>query len=122
MGRIDVTELLEDPDFVEPMVLVTRLPYVNALGENRLKEISSNTFGSIQSPDGDVLSRLPEAFRTANVQSFWLKGKITASSQGQYPAILVFKSQRYQVQHVFDWTNWGAGWCEGTCVVEVPAP
>lgn len=121
MGRIDVTELLTDPDFVGPIQLVSRVPSINSRGENILSESSLCTVGSVQPASGRAIARLPEALRVANVSSFWFKGKIVASAPGKYSSILVFEGQRYQVQTVLDWTNWGAGWCEGTCVAEVPA-
>ncbi len=121
MARIDVTELLTDPDFVDQIQLVTRVPSVNSLGENILAESTIRTIGSVQPADGKVIQRLPEALRVANVSSFWFKGVIEASAPGKYSSILVFKGRRFQVQTVQDWTNWGAGWCEGTCVAELPA-
>lgn len=121
MARIDVTELLTDPDFVGPLQLIDRRPRVNSRGENLLEEKTINSIGSVQPASGRALQRLPEALRLANVSSFWFKGTIVASAPGKYSSILVFQGQRYQVQTVLDWTNWGAGWCEGTCVAEVPA-
>ena len=121
MGQIDVTELLGDPDFVDEVELITRTPFINSLGENELKEVVCQTVGSVQPASGRVLQRIPEALRVANMSSFWLKGTITASSPGKYSSILVFRGKRYQVQTVFDWTNFGEGYCEGTCVAEVPA-
>lgn len=122
MANIDVTELLTDPDFVDPMVLIDRKPAINSFGENTLTEFSINGFGSIQPATGKVLQRLPEFLRVSNLRSFWFKGTITASSPGKYSAILVFKGLRFQVQTVFDYTNWGQGWVEGLCIAEVPAP
>ncbi len=121
MSRIDVTELLTDPDFVGPIQLIDRRPRVNSRGENLLEEKTIRSIGSVQPASGKALQRLPEALRLANVSSFWFKGAIVASAPGKYSSILVFGGQRYQVQSVLDWTNWGAGWCEGTCVAEVPA-
>lgn len=121
MSRIDVTELLTDTDFVGPIQLVSRLPRINSLGENLLTETTVTSVGSVQPASGRAIARLPEALRVANVSSFWFKGTIVASAPGKYSSILVFSGQRYQVQTVLDWTNWGAGWCEGTCVAEVPA-
>lgn len=122
MAQIDVTELLSDPDFVDRILLVTRKPSINSLGENILEECSVETIGSVQPASGRVVQRLPDDLRVANISSFWFKGKIVASEPGKYSSILIFKGMRYQVQTVDDWTNWGAGWCEGTCVGEVPAP
>jgi len=121
VGQIDVTDVLSDPDFVDPIQLVTRVPTVNGYGENTLVETTLTSVGSVQPASGRTLQRLPEALRVANVSSFWFKGEIIATAPSRYPSILVFRGKRYQVQVVFDWTNWGAGWCEGTCVQEAPA-
>jgi hypothetical protein len=121
MAQIDVTEVLVDLDFVDPIQLIIRVPVVNYLGENVIEEAVRNSFGSVQPASGKSLSRIPEALRVANMSSFWFKGEIIATAPEKYSSILVFKGQRYQVKNVFDWTNWGQGWCEGLCVAELPA-
>ena len=122
MALIDVTDLLSDIDFVDAMSLITRVPTVDSMGENTLVEATLDSFGCVQAASGNVIQRLPDLLRVSNLTSFWFKGTIVASASGQYPSILVFKGQRYQVKSVFDWTNYGAGWTEGVCVAEVPAP
>ncbi len=119
MAQVDVSDLLCDPDFVDAVSLISRTPVVNGMGENTISEVCKATFGSVQPASGKVIQRLPEALRVANVSSFWIKGEI--KSQNPYPDIISFKGKRYQVQMVFDWTNWGQGWCEGTCVAEQPS-
>ena len=118
MAEIDVTELMSDPDFVDPIQVITRTPAINFLGENILTEKVLNTVGSVQPASGRTISRIPEALRVANVSSFWFKGEIIASAPGKYSSILVFRGKRYQVQVVFDWSNFGEGYSEGTCVFE----
>jgi hypothetical protein len=119
VAQINVTEVLVDPDFVDAMQLINRRPRVNSLGENMLADVETiNSFGSVQPASGKVLQRLPEALRSTNVCSFWFKGKIIASEPGKYASIIVFKGSRFQVQSVMDWSNWGEGWTEGTCVAE----
>ncbi len=121
MSRVDVSELLHDPDFVDKMTVICRTPSVNSKGESLLRERPSDSVGCVQPASGRTIMKLPDEFRVANVSSFWFQGEITASAPGKYSSIIVFKNRRYQVQTVFDWTDWGAGWCEGTCVAEVPA-
>lgn len=121
MANIDVTDLLSDPDFVDDICLVDRVPSINSFGENTLKETSFKTVGSVQPATAKVIQRLPEMLRVANLSSFWFKGNIVASASGKYTSVLVFKGLRYQVQTVADWSNFGQGYCEGTCVAEVPA-
>jgi hypothetical protein len=120
MGQIDVTDVLADPDMVDPVVLTHRIPTVDNYGSNQLTEEAVNTFGSVQSVSGKTLARLPDEYRVANVMSFWIRGKIIADGKNRYPDLICFNGERYAVQAVFDWTNWGAGWCEGTCVREKP--
>lgn len=121
MAQLDVAEILLDPLFVDQMTLINRVSRVNGLGENIVTEQCIDSFGSVQPASGRTVQRLPDEFRVANVASFWFKGEIIASSPGKYSSILVFRGRRYQVQLVFDWMNFGEGWCEGVCVAEVPA-
>lgn len=121
MAQINVAELLSDPDFIDNIQVVTRVPRINSLGENSIEESILNTVGSVQPATGKAIQRLPEALRVADMSSFWFKGTIVASAPGLYTSILVFKSIRFQVKNVFDWSNWGTGWSEGLCVAERPA-
>lgn len=121
MGLIDVSDLFSDPDFVKPITHIKRTSLVNNYGQNEVKEQGFPTFGCVQPATGKTLQRLPEALRVVDVMSFWLKGKISSDGCGKYPDVLVSSGQRYQVQVVFDWTDWGNGWCEGTCVREKPS-
>lgn len=117
---VDVSELMNDPEFVQPVTIVRRTPCVDSFGQNRLTESSICTHGSIQPVSGRALQRLPDALRVADVQSFWLKEPIVVDGRNQYPDILVKNGVRFAVQLVFDWSSWGQGWSEGICVREAP--
>lgn len=121
MALVDVTELLTDPDFVDALTLIARVTTVNSKGENVLSEQSFCSIGSVQPATGKTLQRLPEALRLADVSSFWIKGKVPVDGVDVYPDLIVWKNQRYAVQNIQDFTNWGQGWCEGTCVREKPS-
>lgn len=121
MAEVDVTELLYDPDFIDPICIVHRTPTVNEFGENVLTECIVSTIGSVQPASGKTINRLPDALRLSDVSSFWVKGNIIADGTSKYPDLLVFRGRRYQVQNVQDFSNWGSGWAEGTCVAEKPS-
>jgi hypothetical protein len=118
MANIDVSDLLADPDFVDDMKIISRKSSENSYGENKLAEVCTDTVGSIQPVSGKTLMRLPEALRVLNLKSFWVRGEIIAAAPGKYTDQLLFKGVRYNIQTVNDWTNWGEGWCEGTCIAE----
>lgn len=121
MAQVDVTELLSDPDFVDPCTLVHRQAVVDILGQNQLTERQVPTIGSIQPATGKQIDRLPEALRVKDVRTFWIKGTIVSDGKCAYPDVIIFKNQRYAVEMVFDWTNFGEGWCEGLCIRERPS-
>lgn len=121
MGRIDVSQLLSDPNFVDAISVITRTPSVNGQGENAVSDSTLETVGSVQPATGKALTRLPEGLQNADVMSFWFRGQIIATEPGKYSSVLVFKGFRYQVKTVFDWSTWGAGWTEGLCVAEKPS-
>ena len=119
MANVDVSDLLSDPDFVDPIQVITRTPRTNSLGEASFSECVLNTYGSVQPADFKTVNKLPEALRVANVSSFFFKGEIVATAPGKYSSVLVFRGQRYQLQTVADYSNWGRGFTEGTCVAQV---
>jgi len=121
MGNVDVSTLMSDPDFVDPIQVIMRVPRTNYLGEASFSEEVLNTYGSVQPADFQTVNKLPEALRVANVSSFWFLGIIVASAPGKYSSVLVFRGRRYQVQTVADWSHFGDGFTEGSCIAEVPA-
>ena len=118
MAFVDVTEVLSDPDFVDPISIIHRTATLNSLGENIVETVTTvNTIGSVQPASGATLLRLPDALRVPNVNSFWVKGEIISDSTSTYPDILVYKGYEYEVQLVLDWTNWAPpGYSMGTCI------
>jgi len=121
MAQLNIDELLSDPDLVDQVIQIKRTSSVDSLGQNIVNEVCINTVGSVQPASGKVVNRLPEALRVANVKSFWIKGVITATADGKYTDIIVWAGQRYQIQTLMDWANFGEGYTEGTCVAEKPS-
>ena len=121
MAFIDVSDLLLDPDFVNPVTLVHRTQIVGNNGLGQIMEECEETVGSVQPASGKTLNRLPDALRIQNVYSFYIKAGIVADSSCDYPDIIQFKNKRYIVQQVSDYSNWGNGWAVGVCIAERPS-
>lgn len=121
MGQVDISELLLDPDFVQPLVLIKRNACVDSFGQNQLKEVPCDIVGIVQPISGKTLQRLPNEFKVANIQSFWVQEKLVSDSREKYPDTIIKNGKRFTVQFVFDWSDWGAGWTEGTCIAERPS-
>lgn len=121
MAQIDVSDLLSDPDFIDPVQVIRRVATVNSRGENVIVETTIDTFASVQPASSKVIQRLPEALRMADVRSFYLRLEIVQDSSTAYPDVMVFKGKRFQIQTAAPWGNWGSGWNEGVCVAESPS-
>ena len=118
MAQIDVSELLLDPDFIDPIVILRRHTIVNEFGENVLTEGRLPTVGSVQPASAKTISRLPEGLQMADVRSFFVKLEIIQDGTCQYPDIILFQGSRYQIKTAAPWLNFGGGWNEGICVRE----
>lgn len=121
MALVDVSELLLDPDFVNAMSLIHRVPTISTYGQQTLAETTIVTIGVAEPSSGRDLQRLSEALRVKDVYTFWIKAQIVADGTSAYPDLILFNGSRYAVQIILDWMNWGPGWCQCIAVREVPS-
>lgn len=121
MAQIDVSELLLDPDFVDPVSLIHRTATVSAQGKTVLEETTVATIGSVQPASAKEMVRIPEALRMSDVRKFWIKAEILSDGDAQYPDIILYQGKRFQILNVETWLNYGQGWNAGLCVWEKPA-
>lgn len=121
MALIDVTELMVDPDFVNSFSIIRRVDTINSKGENILNETTvNNIIGSIQGAGKDTIRRLPEDVQVSRVKTVYTKTLLQTDAAGKYADLIVIDSYRYAVINVTPWNNFGAGWYECDCVMEIP--
>lgn len=122
MARLDVSELLLDPDFIDSVSLIRRNTTVNNFGENVLSDgVTLATVGSVQPAPARELHRVPDALKNSDVRMFFIKAAITVDGSGKYTDVISFAGRRFQIISVFDWLTYGQGWNSGLCVAEVPS-
>jgi len=117
---IDVSELLLDPDFVEPstIVVLRRTSTVGTTGRNVLAETINNVIAVVQAGNGETLKRLPESAQLSDWITVYSKFVFTADGTGQYPDIVQWNGKRYSVQLKTDYSNWGEGYTRADCLIE----
>jgi hypothetical protein len=115
---IDVSDLLLDPDFTQPIKVFTRTASVNQYGENSLIENSQYVTASVQAGNGETLSRLPQGARLQDWITIYSKFYFTAASTGRYADIVLWEGKRYNVQLLTDYSNWGDGYTMADCLLE----
>lgn len=115
MALIDVTEVLTDPNFLNPVQIIVQTATVNQYGQNSIVDSAPiNTYGSVQPASSKEVERLPETMRVRNIRKFWVKANLGTN----YPVKIISGGITYQVLNVGDWMTYGAGYCEGLCVAE----
>lgn len=115
MANIDVSFLLEDPDFADTVTHYRRYSRVNQYGENEAGEVASVQTMVVQGPDAADLELLPADMRLRDVRKIWGRGPI--ESDGNYPDVIVWQGKRYVAQRlVEEYMNYGDGF---TCVLAV---
>lgn len=118
MAQLDVSEVLTDPMFLDPFIIIRRTSTVTDFGRNDITEEQINAIGSVQAADGDTLAMLPEAARLSDVRNIFTRTVLIADVAGGYPDLILWKGNRYQTLKVTPWGNYGSGWYKCTCVDE----
>ena len=118
MAEVDVSELMEDPDFADEFKLVFQWSDVSTKGENMCVEEVRDIVGVRQPTGKNTIRRLPASLRKENVVSFWITGSFPTTEKCRYPTLVEYRESRYKVRLVIDWENYGFGWSEAVCVEE----
>lgn len=119
MARIDVTALLQDPDFLNSVTLIRRASSVNSYGEHVMAETPTTLLAVVDTGEAEVLERMPAGARLSDIISVYYKGELRAESPGGYADVIVWNGRRYQVHEVSEnYMNFGAGFTRADCLLE----
>lgn len=126
MSRLDVTDLLFDPDVGgEPFQVIRRREAVNTYGEGANTEfnpVAGNGLasGAVYPSSRNALVR-EEAYSTnmksmTVVTTFRLRGSSKTGGESFQPDLVVWGGDRYIVREVRDYSRYGAGFIEADCL------
>lgn len=118
MAKIDVSEVLDDPDFQDNITVIRRASVVGTNGRNAIVEIPSIIMAVVQAGSSETLKRLPDYAALSDTLTVYARYKFIAYSDGQYSDIVLWNGRRYGVQVVSDHTNWGDGYARADCLIE----
>lgn len=119
MARVDVSDLLLDPDFQDSIQIVRRLSSVNEYGEMEMVERCRAASAVVQGNEIENLDRLPEGARLSDIITVYYRGKLYPERPGGYADVVLWAGNRYQVRDVTEnYMNWGAGWTKARCFME----
>lgn len=114
---IDVTELLDDPDFVTGnLVVISRAQSVNASGRTENTEVRTTFSGVVFPGTGNMMLRTPDGERVTGDISIVTRHYLTDGiGQGRTADVVEYAGGQYIVKNTFDYSNWGRGFVMAVC-------
>lgn len=119
MAKIDVSEILCDPDFLDVVQLIKRASTVNQYGEHVLSETTCNIKACVQSIGSEDLEKMPEGARLHDMIMVYYKGELFPERKGGYSDIIFWQGYRYEVLTIDqNFLNYGKGFTKAICKME----
>lgn len=113
MALIDVNELLDDPDFCDPMTYDRRTQVVGNNGRATFTTVAGTPLvGSVQPGGSDLLTRVPNAANPTDWIRVYTATKLIPHDEdsGIYGDVINWDGRRFQVRVADDWSPYGAGY------------
>ena len=114
--RLDVSDILTDPDFVDSSLICLR--QVQTVGSNGLAvnvEKKINFSGVVTSDSGARLVRTPTGERIQDNMTIHTQFVLTDGARGLSADVVVWNGQRYTVAMVNDYSTYGRGFIVASC-------
>lgn len=116
MPLLDVSFVLDDPDFAD-VITVTR--QVETVGNNGRAIVTPQTFPDVSAVvtqgSGDTLKLMPEGSSLEGVIVVHTRFTLVSETETTQPDIITYAGSNYQVTTVNDWSRFGSGFTIGIC-------
>lgn len=117
--RIDVSELITDPDFCQTFTIYHRSRTPGEKGRAETVETAETVVGVIQPVSGDDLDRLPEGDRGKQAITVWTTVPITTGDDERLPDEVEWRGTRYAaIGPLRNWGDWGEGFYRSICIAQ----
>jgi hypothetical protein len=112
MPTLDVSEILDDPEFSTTFVLLRRDEVVGANGRATFVTQAGVTVVGVVQPTGDDNVLTAEATNINRFIEIISKTPLRTAREGLTADRVVWLGNTYVVKSVADWSQWGDGFCE----------
>lgn len=119
MAFLEVSDVLDDPDFVDDGLVVSRLKqFVDARGRGSVVPTRIPISGVVTSADGDRLHREIQGGHVGGSIRIHTRFALIAGADGYDADEVAWRGRVYTVVDVNDYTHFGAGFTCATCVLK----
>ncbi len=116
MARLDVTDILADPDFMDTGLVCERS--VQTIGNNGLavNVLRQMRFSAVVTSDkGDILERIAQGERIVGSILIHSRFPLMDGKAGYTADVVQWRGRRYTVSQVNDYSHFGRGFVCATC-------
>jgi galactose-6-phosphate isomerase len=118
MALIDVSEIINDPDFQDTISLSRRVQSISDYGETVLTATTSTMSAVVQAGNGETLTRNPEYSVMTDWITIYAEFNFRADGNGYFADLITWGGRTFQVKTVTDFMNWGHGYTRADCLIE----
>lgn len=122
MPLIDVSDLLVDPDFCEPVTIYRRVQSVDTHGRSIISETSQTILAVVTAASANTLNRAPEGTRIEGAITVHSITPLAVATGSRDADELVWKGNRYVVTMLGDYSHYGQGFTVATCTLKPLSP
>lgn len=115
MADLDVTEILDDPDFADTLTCERRTQTVGANGLATVTTASFTFPAVVTQGGGDQVNRRAEGAYITGSITVHSVFPLNEGSPGQDADVVTWQGRRYTVTTVASWSNFGAGFTAAEC-------
>ena len=118
MPLLDVSDILDDPDFMDTMTVTWATETVNDLGRSVVTpQTFPNVPAVITAATGDLLKYLPDGARIEGAITVHTRFLLTSESETTAPDIIRWHGRDYVVTLLNDWSSYGDGFMQAICTL-----
>lgn len=115
MALLDVTEVLFDPDFADPLTCTRSIQDVDSRGLATATTKSIPFTGVVTQGDGDIMRRLPDGEMVSGSITVHTVFRLSAGGVDENADIVTWRGRNYTVKMTSDYSNYGAGFIAANC-------
>lgn len=116
MARLDVSDILTDPDFIDRGLICERSKQTVGTDGIAINATTKTKFiGVVTSDSGDVLERMPGVERIKGSITIHTRFALNDGAPGQTADVVQWRGRRYTVSNVNDYSHFGRGFIAATC-------
>jgi hypothetical protein len=118
MAFLDVTEVIEDPDFADELICTRSVETVGSDGNTVLAATTSNFWGVVTNESGDVIERTDSASQVHGTIIIHTLFILTMAGPNTDADHVTWEGVDYLVKDVKNYSHFGRGFVAATCSIQ----